>query len=98
MVILFAFALATIRLRSSALKRTGTMRPLASPFGSLGRPTFLGLGWVKGSKLLCDGYSDCCFWRDCRRDLEDRNVSLGLLGIVRSVCPGIRMAGLCVAV
>ncbi len=33
-----------IALRTSILKRTGTMRPLASPFGSFGRPGFLFLG------------------------------------------------------
>jgi hypothetical protein len=35
-----ARAAASIRFRSGALKRTGTIRPLASPLGSLGRPTF----------------------------------------------------------
>lgn len=38
---LLAFALAAIALKVSCVKRTGTILPLASPFGSLGRPTFL---------------------------------------------------------
>jgi TPR repeat protein len=40
---LLAVAAVVMRFTSSALKRTGTIRPLASPFGSLGRPIFLGL-------------------------------------------------------
>jgi hypothetical protein len=38
---LLDFAAAEMAFKSSALKRTGTMRPLASPFGNLGLPTFL---------------------------------------------------------
>src|SRR5208283_4950299 len=61
----FAFRAArSIALRVCAVKRTGTMRPFASPFGSLGRPTLLGFFcWLKASKLLHDCRSYCC----CRR-------------------------------
>jgi hypothetical protein len=41
---LLAFAAASTFLRSSVLKRTGTMLPLASLFANLGRPGFLGFG------------------------------------------------------
>ena len=53
---LLALAAAVIRLTSSALKRTGMMRPLASPFGSWGRPIFFLVlfCWLKASKLLYD--------------------------------------------
>jgi hypothetical protein len=44
-----------MRLRSVVLKRIGTIRPLASPFGNLGRPIFLGFGWGIGFELLNDG-------------------------------------------
>ena len=48
-------ALASIAFNASTVKRTGTMRPLASPFGNLGRPTFLFFfAWLKASKLLYD--------------------------------------------
>lgn len=40
-VICLALALAAMRFKSSALNRTGTMRPFASPLGSFGRPGFL---------------------------------------------------------
>src|ERR1035438_2070966 len=44
----------SIRLRSVALNRIGTMRPLASPLGNLGRPIFLGFDWGISLKLLDD--------------------------------------------
>jgi len=57
---LLAFAAAATALRASAVKRTGTIRPLATPFGILGRPTFLGFfRLLKASKLLC-GYRFNC--------------------------------------
>jgi len=45
---LLAAAFAVIRFISSALKRTGTMRPFASPFGSFGRPIFFAFGLFGG--------------------------------------------------
>jgi hypothetical protein len=45
----------TIAFISSRGKRTGTILPLASPFGSFGLPTFLDFFcWLKASKLLYD--------------------------------------------
>ena len=40
-VLLLAFAASVIRFRPSALNRTGTIRPFASPFGSIGLPISL---------------------------------------------------------
>jgi hypothetical protein len=51
-VCLLALAAFSTRWRSSGLKRTCTGVPFASPLGSFGRPTFLGLGWVGISVLL----------------------------------------------
>ena len=57
---MLALAAAATAFRSSAVRRTCTVRPLASPFGSFGRPTLLALlCWLKASKLLYD----CCFYR-----------------------------------
>jgi hypothetical protein len=56
MVCLLAFDAAVTRFSNSGLKRTGTIRALASPFAIFGRPTFLAFGWLKASKLLYD----CC--------------------------------------
>src|ERR1035438_1834247 len=50
----------SIRFRSAGLKRIGTMRPLASPFGSLGRPIFLRFGRDIALELL----DDCGPYRD----------------------------------
>jgi hypothetical protein len=64
MVWLFAFAEAITRLIVFASKRTGTIRPLASPFGNSGRPIFflVLLCWLKAFKLLhdCSAYSITC--------------------------------------
>ncbi len=48
---LLALAFDAIAFRSSSAKRTGTILPFASPFGSLGRP-ILDFFCVKGSRLL----------------------------------------------
>jgi hypothetical protein len=53
---LLAFAAAVMAFKASAVKRTGTIRPFASPFGSLGRPTLALFG---NAKLLYDCGSDC---------------------------------------
>jgi hypothetical protein len=53
---LLAFARAAIAFRSSNAKRTGTILPFASPFGSLGRP-ILAFFWAKASRLLNNGCS-----------------------------------------
>jgi hypothetical protein len=49
-----ARAVASIRFMSAGLKRIGTIRPLASPLGSFGRPIFLGFGWGIVFELLND--------------------------------------------
>jgi hypothetical protein len=53
-----ALARAAIAFRSSIAKRTGTILPLASPFGSLGRP-ILAFFCAKVFRLLhdCGSYS-----------------------------------------
>jgi hypothetical protein len=50
-----AFAACSKAFKFSAVKRTGTMWPFASPFGSLGRPTLLGFRCGIGFRLLNDG-------------------------------------------
>jgi hypothetical protein len=52
----FALAAASMAFLSFALKRTGTILPLASPFGNFGLPTFL--GFVDGGIVLESLY-DC---------------------------------------
>jgi hypothetical protein len=45
------------------VKRTGTILPFASPFGSFGLPTFLALLWLKvRPKFLDNCRSYCGFW------------------------------------
>jgi hypothetical protein len=57
---LLALAAASIIFKALAVKRTGTILPLASLLGSLGRPTFLVLFcWLKVSKLLHNGGFNC---------------------------------------
>ena len=51
-VMFWAFAKAVIRLKSSPLKRTGTILPFASPLGSFGRPIFVGLAFGTAFELL----------------------------------------------
>ena len=59
-----ALAAAAIAFRSSAVKRTGTMRPLATPLGILGRPTFLAFFCcAKVPKLLSDRCPHCHYGR-----------------------------------
>src|ERR1019366_996299 len=59
-----ALAAAVMRWTSSGLNRTGTIRPLASPLGSFGRPIFLGLvGFGTVPELL----NDCCLYGGLRR-------------------------------
>ena len=57
---LFALAAASMAFVSSGVKRTCTVLPFAWPFGSLGRPTFL--GFFCKSEILCDCCPDCGHW------------------------------------
>ena len=53
-----ALAAASIGFRSSPVKRTGTILPFASPFGSFGLPTFLAFfGCISLPEFLHDGCS-----------------------------------------
>ena len=81
-----------MRLTSSALKRTGTILPLASPFGSFGRPIFFGFGLVDAAtfpRFLHDGSLHGGLWRSYGRDVQDCDVALRVRGIVCVVHPGI---------
>ena len=49
-----AFAAASMAFKSSVVMRTGTIRPFASPLGSLGRPTFLGILRNNVTALIAD--------------------------------------------
>src|SRR5947208_3306403 len=96
MLCLLALACASIAFRSSKVKRTGTIFPLASPLGSLGRPTFLGFFCI--SELLNDCRSDCCLCRCDGVDMKNRYMSSWFLWVVGIMRPGIRFACLWMAV
>src|SRR5439155_23508095 len=71
-VCFLALAAISIVRKSSRVKRTGTIRPLASPFGSFGRPTFLGFFCrAKVPELLNNRRSDCRLRRTLRGDCEE---------------------------
>src|ERR1022692_5224874 len=59
---LLAFAALLNRSCSAFANRTGTILPFASPFGSLGLPTFLGFCWFATFELLSNRrpYRHCC--------------------------------------
>jgi hypothetical protein len=70
------------------LKRTGTIRPLASPFGSFGRPIFFCFGLVGTATFPCflnDGSLYGSFWRYHGRNMQYRYVALRMRWIVRGV-------------
>ena len=82
------FAAAVMAFKFSALKRTGTIRPFACPFGRFGLPTLLGFFiWRKAPKLLYD----CCSHRfPCGsdwRNVQYRNVASGFLRVIRVMRP-----------
>jgi len=85
---LLALALAAIAFRSSAAKRTGTIRPFASPFGSFGRPA-LRLLFIHPSILI----NYCRFHgflsRGNRPKVQDRYMPLWSLWILCFVRPRI---------
>ena len=72
-VCFLAFAAALTRLTSSALKRRATIFPLASPLGSFGRQTFLGLGWAGIAELLNDECSYGGGWGQRRMNVKHGN-------------------------
>ena len=75
-----------IALNSSGLKRTGTMRAFASPFGKFGLPTLLGFFIGREvPKLLHDCGS---YGFPCRRDrvnMQNRNMPSRIFRAVRLV-------------
>ena len=69
-VLPLALAAAVIFLISSALNRTGTIRPFASPLGNFGLPGFLRFfGCSKVSQLLKDCDSNGCLGRNGGRNM-----------------------------
>jgi hypothetical protein len=91
---LLALALAAIAFKSSPLKRTGTIRPIAVPFGSFGGPTFLDFFCCsKISKLLSDGSTHS---GHCRIDwtyMQNCYMPSWVFGIVGIVRPRINHFG-----
>src|SRR5882724_10546572 len=78
---------------SSGAKRTGTILPLASPLGILGRPTFLAFFCCgKISKLLNYGCPHCQLGGCDRIDVKNRHMTrtVWIIGLMH---PGIDYAG-----
>ncbi len=85
-----AAALAVIAFSSSAVKRTTTTLPFASPLGSFGLPTFLGLvGAGTFFELLYDGCLDGGLWRGYGREVKNSHMALRFVRVIRVVNPGI---------
>ena len=80
-----------IRSSSFAPNRTGTIFPLASPFGNFGRPGFRFLGCFGIAQLLHDGDSNGGFLGYGGRDFQDCDAALWLLWVVGFVRPGITL-------
>ena len=85
----FALAAAVMRFTSSVLKRTGTIRPLASPFGSLGRPIFGLVCFAMFPELLHNCGLYCGLWRYNGRDVKYRDVTFRMSRIFCRVNPGV---------
>jgi hypothetical protein len=74
--------------RSSAVKRTGTILPFASPFGILGRPT-LAFFCCANSRLLNDESSHSVFrWLDWMH-VQDSDVAARIYRIIGVMRPSI---------
>jgi hypothetical protein len=90
---LLALAAAATAFKRSAVKRTGTILPLAWPFGSFGRPIFLGLfGLIlfgTGFELLNDCSLHGGLRRDDWRDMKHRHMAFWVGRIVSLVHPRI---------
>src|SRR5665213_1967036 len=78
-----------MRFTSSVLKRTGTMRPLASPLGSFGRPIFGLVCFAMFSELLNDYRLHGRLRRKDGWDMKYRHVASGSCWIVRRVYPSV---------
>lgn len=79
----------SMRFRSSALKRTGTIRPLASPFGSFGRPIFGLVCFAIFPEFLQDHGLDGGLWREDRPDMQYRYIAFWTRWIVCRVYPSV---------
>jgi hypothetical protein len=88
---LLAFAVALIAFISCAVKRTLITLPIASSFGSFGRPTFFRvlLCWLKASKLLHNGRSNRVLCRFNRMQMQHCDVMTWVLWIIGIVRPRI---------
>ncbi len=87
-VTFLARAACSIAFRSSPVKRTGTIRPFASPFAILGRPTLAFFGCAN-SRLLNDKglYRVLGGLHEMR--VQDCDVTTGISGIVRIMRPRV---------
>src|SRR5438067_590977 len=83
-----------MRFRSLGLNRTGTIRPLASPLGSFGRPIFGLVAFATVFVLL----NDCSLHSGSRRDygryVQHSDMALWLRWIVSAVHPRVNFMGL----
>jgi hypothetical protein len=86
-VILLTFAANSTALIASGENLTGTIRPLASPFGSFGRPILA--FFARFPELLNDCRLHGCPGRYNRRDVQYGYVALWLVWIFRLVNPCI---------
>jgi hypothetical protein len=75
------------------LNRMGTIRPLASPLGSLGRPIFLGFGWGIGFELLDDCGAYRAKGRCYQAAMKYGNVALGVVWVICIMRPRIQLTG-----
>ena|SRR5258708_3310593 len=83
-VCFLALAAAVTFFKSSALNRTGTILPLASPLASLGRPTFLGFFCAGISELLHNGRAQYCDYRDLLVRVEHvRHINLNAINVLQ---------------
>jgi hypothetical protein len=75
---------------SPLVRRTGTILPLACPFGRFGLPTLLDFFfWFKGSKHLYDCRSPSICGRHNRVNMQDCYMPSRFLWIIRVVRPSI---------
>lgn len=82
------FAAIAIAFKSSPLKRTGTIRPLACPLGRFGLPTRLGFCF-KASKLLYDCGSYGFSGRRDRVNMQDGHMPPRCVRVIHIMRPGV---------
>lgn len=86
-----ALAAAAMRLTSSALKRTGTIRPLASPFGNFGRPIFGLVCFAMFPEFLHDYCPDGGLRRNDGWDVKHRHVAFWVRWVICRVYPSVNL-------